>query len=30
MEENLNIIIYSSEDGKTKLDLKLENNSLLA
>lgn len=28
MEENLNIIIYSSEDGKTKLDVKLENETL--
>lgn len=28
MEENSNIIIYSSEDGKTKLEVKLENETL--
>lgn len=28
MEENSNIIIYSSEDGSTKLDVKLENETL--
>jgi hypothetical protein len=28
MEESLNIIIYSSDDGKTKLEVKLENETL--